>query len=111
MKRKVEPLSPDAVATAFAESIPDFVIEAVNNLLQTKAHQGQAILRQDDIINECVRLAMQDGSSITRNQIFDNHWLDIEPIFEAAGWIVNYDRPGHGESYAATFEFTDKRKA
>jgi hypothetical protein len=106
-KRKVKPLSPDEAADKAQSEMPDFVIEAVNNLLQKELHQGYATLRQEDVMKEIMRLA-PEGTK--RQDVFDNKWLDFEPIFEKAGWSVEYDKPGYNESYEPTFDFKDKRK-
>lgn len=106
-KRKVKPLSPDEAAKEARADIPDFVIEAVNNLLKKHLTSGYATLRQDEVIAEILRLSNQE---LTRQQIFDNKWLDFEPIFEEEGWVVEYDKPGYNETYEPTFDFKDKRK-
>ncbi len=43
---------------------------------------------------------------LTSQQIFDNHWLDIEDLYRKVGWKVKYDKPAYCESYDASFEFT-----
>lgn len=43
--------------------------------------------------------------NVTQAQIFDNGWLDVEELYREAGWAVEYDKPGHGETYPARFEF------
>lgn len=42
---------------------------------------------------------------VTREQIYENRWLDIEDSYRAVGWHVEYDKPGYCESYEATFTF------
>jgi hypothetical protein len=59
---------------------------------------------QKDVVNELVALGLK------RNEIFKNHWLDVEEIYEEAGWQVAYDKPGYNETYEASFEFTDASK-
>jgi hypothetical protein len=51
---------------------------------------------------------MPEGS--TRQQVFDNNWLDVEDIFRKAGWKVNYEKPAYNESYPASFKFQQQRK-
>jgi len=50
------------------------------------------------------------AACVAEANIFDNHWLDVEPIFEDCGWKVEYDKPGFNENYPATFKFTPKRE-
>jgi len=106
MSRTVKPLSPDEAAQQAAADIPDFVIEAVNNLLKKKLNNGYATIFRDDIIDEIIRTSKQE---VTRQQIFDNKWLDFEPIFGDVGWDVEYDKPGYNETYKANFKFAKKK--
>jgi len=109
-ERKVKPLSPDEVAAESRKDIPHLVIEAVNNLLIKKVCGGRAVIKQSDISLEIQRLAKVQGEPVTSQQIYDNGWLDFEPLFERVGWAVVYDKPAYNESYPATFEFTRKNK-
>lgn len=45
---------------------------------------------------------------ITEQECFDRHYLDIEEIYSASGWVVKYDKPAYNEDYPATFEFKKK---
>ena len=40
---------------------------------------------------------------------FDYNWLNIEKIYEDAGWAVKYDKPAYNESYDAYFIFREKK--
>ncbi len=42
------------------------------------------------------------------NKIYERGWLNVEPIFEEAGWEVHYDKPSFNESGDARFEFKEK---
>jgi len=42
---------------------------------------------------------------LNRAEIFDKGWLNVEEVYRAAGWAVEYDKPGFNESYSATFTF------
>jgi len=44
----------------------------------------------------------------TRDEVFDKGWLNIEPMYRAAGWKVVYDKPAYNESYEPTFTFTKR---
>jgi hypothetical protein len=62
----------------------------------------EADLRQKDVVGALVKKGFKSAD------IYDNHWLDVEEIFEKNGWSVSYDKPGYCESYDASFEFTAK---
>jgi hypothetical protein len=103
----MKPITPTQVSKLKVNNIPDVVIEAVNNLLAAKCDESitYATLLQKDILKEIRRLDPKMTSSI----IFENHWLDFEPIFRKSGWKVVYDKPAYCESYEPSFEFTAKR--
>ena len=65
----------------------------------------EAIIKQDVVIRE-IELKL---IKCNRQQIFDNNWLDIEPLFRKEGWSVFYDKPGYNETYTAFWNFS-KRK-
>lgn len=103
MKKAVTPRELGASA---GEDVPEFVIEAVNNLLKKKYRKGHSVtLKQDDIVDEVLRIEEE----INRSQLFEEGWLDFEPVFERSGWRVEYDKPGYCETYPATFTFTPKQ--
>lgn len=99
----IKPISPKEIT----QELPEFVIIGANNCinkhwseLNRKSH-----FTQDELIAEILAVA-PDG--ITRRTLFDNNWLDIEPAYRREGWIVDYDKPGYCETYAANFTFTAK---
>lgn len=104
----VKPISPKEAEEKQISGIPDFVVEAVNELIAKNiGDQNSVDIKQEDI----VELAMQKApKGTTRQIIYDNHWMDIEPLFRKAGWTVHYDKPGYNESYSAYFTFTKKRQ-
>jgi hypothetical protein len=52
---------------------------------------------------------LTDRLEVTRDDVYDKGWLNIEPVYAEFGWVVEYDKPGYNESYDATFEFTKQR--
>jgi hypothetical protein len=100
----MKPLSPSEVEKKAQSDIPDCVIDAVNNLLVKEYRNGSATLRQKDILKEIRRI----DENMTSTILFENGWMDFEPIFRKAGWSVEYDKPGYNEDYEATFKFKKK---
>jgi hypothetical protein len=101
----VKPFSPSDVLREKPKNIPDFVITVVNELLVKKFDGSYAIIKRDTIIN----ILLEKKLVATRQEIFENRWLDFEPIYENAGWKVEYDQPGYGDTdYDAYFKFTMK---
>lgn len=104
----IKPLTYDEVMDQRKSSIPDFIIEAVNECLRKKLHGKFASFTQDEVMKEALKNFPSDlNVSVKReDHIFDNHWLDFEPLFREAGWKVEFDKPAYNESYPARFTFT-----
>lgn len=89
------------------KTIPDFVIDAFNDMIVKNLRGNRSYFKQDDVVEEIISYA-PDGT--TEEHVYDKGWLDVEDIYRKAGWLVNYDKPGYNESYDATFTFDKKRK-
>lgn len=89
----MKPISPKEILDKRLASVPDFVIKAVNKLLE-REYVGKAVrILQDDVIREAMLIwdclpskhPIKD-TVITRSDFFDLHWLDFESLFEENGW-------------------------
>lgn len=96
----VEPIKPSEVY----QYIPDFVIKGANECINAHYHEldKESHFTQDELIEYILKYAPED---VTRQALFDNHWLDIEPKYRRAGWKVEYDKPAYCEDYKANFTF------
>jgi len=99
------PIKPSEVAGAKTDSIPDAVFDVFNELIVREMGSYCATVDQ----NEVVRL-IATRIGCTQRAVYDNRWLDVEDSYRAAGWKVEYDRPGYNETYKPTFTFTRPRK-
>ncbi len=99
----VKPIKPQEIEQA----IPGFVIEGANECIQAHytALSKTSHFTQDELIKYVLHFAPE---GVTRNKLFKNNWLDIEPIYRKEGWEVEYDKPGYCETYDANFTFTHK---
>lgn len=99
-----KPISPaEAIKQAIA-NIPDQVIETWNKMIVSKLVQGTAVIHQDDIAK-----AIAKEMKCDEKKVFEQKWLDIEPLYEKQGWNVSYDKPAYNETYEAYFTFKMKR--
>lgn len=101
----VKPLSPSEVLEVRTKLFPDFVLETWNTAIAKNWSGRSSRIEQPDIINLLLAAAPNTAS---RSDVFDNHWLDIEDVYRAEGWLVEYDKPGYNESYNAYFVFKKK---
>lgn len=114
----VKPITPDELVSAHQRRIPDFVIEAFNAAISANWRGKFAVVLQNDVLNAIVdHMLVSAGEEISREseayyearaKVLSEHWLDVEPIFEAAGWHVEYDKPSYYETYVASFTFRKK---
>lgn len=101
MSEDAKPITPDQADEALLRNIPPFVVEIVNALISSSWDGRSACLKQDDIIARILSRAPEIG----RQGVFSRKWLDFEPLFRSAGWVVTYDKPSIGEDYPASFKF------
>ncbi len=100
-----KPIGPDDVVAAKTEALPAAVFDAWNALIAAAWTGSYAKVMQEDAAKALVK-----ATGLTRSEVFDSHYLDIEESYRAAGWTVEYDKPGYNESYAASFTFKRARK-
>lgn len=114
-------ISPSQVAGQKAKSFPDYVFEAFNELIAARYTVGSATVKQKDVIAlilEKANAGISDeeidgeiagsGRSLSRAQIFDRGYLNVEEVYREQGWKVSYDKPAYYEDYDAYFEFRSK---
>jgi hypothetical protein len=83
---------------------PDGVLTAFNELIEANYDGGEAIVKQPDAVREIRR-----NMNCTAQDVYDKGWLNVEDVYRAAGWKVEYDKPGYNENYTAFFRFKRKR--
>ena len=99
----IAPIRPEDVTPA----IPDWVIAGANKCIKDnyKESKKQSHFTQDELMDYVLGEAPE---GTTRSYIFDNDWLDIEPIYRQVGWEVTYDKPPYYDTRPATFSFKKK---
>jgi hypothetical protein len=100
-----KPISPSEVAGLKATLLPDEVIEAFNELIAKNASNGRSEFTQSTVVS----LILKKLPGWTKAQLHAERCLDVEDIYRAAGWKVEYDKPGYNEDYEARFVFSYKR--
>lgn len=100
----VKPISPVEAENKHRGTIPDSIINAFNKLI---IKHYKPISKQDEVLD--MVCGDPDSGMLTKDEIFDNHWLDIEDIYREQGWDVKYDKPAYNETYDAYFVFSVKK--
>ncbi|MCK5021172.1 MAG: hypothetical protein KAS32_29450 [Candidatus Peribacteraceae bacterium] len=107
----VKPISPSEAGKKI--NIPDQVIEVFNDLIQKNFDStGKAKVMQDDVVELITGKTALQGmpKEDFKKKILDEHWLDVEDIYRAAGWVVEYDKSAYNESYKPYFVFSKEKK-
>jgi hypothetical protein len=102
-----KPITPKQASFRTKAPIPDEVFDAFNELISENLNAGYAVVRQKDVVARI--LEKLKNSPTVRQDVFDKGWLNIEPMYQKAGWDVKYDKPGYNEDYEATFEFKARK--
>ena len=100
--------SPEDVLKKRVETIPDYVIDAFNDLLTENYQEDETIIEQEDIIRKILEYSTDD--ELTRETIFKKHYLDIENLYRNNGWEVDYEKPAFDELFEPFFIFKPKKK-
>jgi hypothetical protein len=103
MANKVKPIKPSEVASKKGSDFPDAVFEAFNELIARDFHEGSATVLQSDVVELMIKKGLK------REEIYEHGWLNVEEAYRAAGWGVEYDKPGYNETYRADFTFTARK--
>lgn len=91
------PLSPETAREAQMDAIPPGVISIFNNLIveNFSANTNSAKVLLEDFVGALRENLGND---------FPSFYLDVENVYRAAGWLVEFDKPGYNESYNASFQ-------
>jgi hypothetical protein len=98
----MKPITPQEASQQRQTQIPDFVIDCFNKLIAKNYRNGRARVIQNEVMLEI----LATDADLTRQTVFDNGWLDVEEVYRAAGWRVEYAKPAYNETYDAFFVFS-----
>lgn len=103
--------------------LPAPVLEAINSVIVSKipltSNYISFSVKQDEMMKAILK-RLEEGRAeyggseenmpwyykATRQDVYNNNWLDFESLYRRAGWKVEYDRPGFNETYDPYWTFT-----
>ncbi len=106
--RTVKPITPAQAkkVKAKAPGIPDFVIEAFNELIAEKFDGKEARITIAEATERIKKKEYEyHGHDRLLLENFNKEWLNIEEVYRRNGWKVEYDKPGYNESYTGYYIF------
>jgi hypothetical protein len=92
----------DVTLTRGERVFPEFVIQAFNDEIIAVSNGRVATVDQNKVMERILTLKPE----LTRNEVFENKWLDVEEFYRKAGWNVVYVKPAYYETFAAYFVFS-----
>lgn len=97
---KGAPIRPeDAV---HAKIIPEAMFDAFNEeIVQNMESSGEARVTQLYVLSRF----LAKEPNVTKEEVFQKKWLDVEDAYRAVGWRVEYYKPGRGDAWEAFFLF------
>ena len=108
--RNIKLITPSEVDDVKTAKIPDAVFEAFNEMIAENWDGSQSIVKQPAVMLRVLEKLKQDFPEITRQDVFDKKWLDVEHFFRKAGWKVEYDKGAYYDTYDPYFTFEKGRK-
>lgn len=96
----MEPIKPSEV---LRKHIPDFVIEAMNELLMER---GADTYYLEEVVQ---RILAKAPPGTTKAMIFKNNWCDFEPLYRKAGWKVEFDTPDMYSTGQPLYRFREQK--
>lgn len=98
-----KPITPDEVVSEQQQNIPSEVFDAFNALIAKHWNGGAASFAASEAAN-----LIASKMNLSRSEVFDNKYLDVESVYRKSGWKVTYDAPAYNETYEATFTFSKR---
>lgn len=102
------PIRPEDLTAAKTKDIPQAVFDAFDAAIIRAWDGRRSVVNQNEVATDAHRRLRRAGHTLSREQMFDNGWLDVEDTYRDLGWHVVYDKPGFNEDYPATFTFSRK---
>lgn len=109
-------LKPSDIVPSINTTIPDYVIEAFNDLIRKNFDGTKAIVKMTEAELEVSKAIHMHNAEIPYLDLEaalvfaeQHHYFDIEPIFQAADWKVEFFEEQTGMfKFAAQYVFTVK---
>lgn len=96
----VKPITPQEALDNQGKHIPSEVIELFNQVILENLQGDRSEIGQNYLVERICEVL-----KVAREVVFAKGWLNVEKLYHDAGWLVEYDKPGMGETYEAKFIF------
>lgn len=101
------PIKPKDVVKRKAETIPEPVFDAFNELIVQNFNGRFANIKLKTAADLALKKIRESGGpQYSRQELYDLGFMDVEDVYRKAGWKVEFDKPGYCETYDAYFTFS-----
>ena len=94
---RVQPIKPEDILEKKIATIPNAILQAVNELIATKWDGRSADIQRCEIFMKYFNITKLNDSYENRDRLIADHALDIEFAYQKEGWDVKYEYPGMGD--------------
>ena len=105
-------IKPNEVLPAVANAIPEFVIEVFNGLIKKNFNGYSADVKLEDAklaVIEAIKHNNPEHANLgdreLRDFLMERRYMDVEPVFQAAGWKVEFNKQCIGDNFASHYVF------
>jgi hypothetical protein len=105
-------IKPNEVMATVASSIPEFVIEVFNDLIKKHFNGYSARFDLEEAklaVIEAIKKNNPEhahlGDREHRSFLMERRYMDVEPVFEKAGWKVEFNKQCIGDNFASHYVF------
>jgi acyl carrier protein phosphodiesterase len=99
----IKPIKPNEIQKIKNSKIPEWIINIVNEMLIEKWDGREARFTLKEVMNAVMAVAPE---GMTREHIYNNHWMDFEDLYRQEGWKVEFDKAAYNEDYDDFYRFT-----
>lgn len=104
----MKPITPEKVEQIRIHEMPEAIIQATNELIVRKWNGHEANVKVEEIVEQQFRVSGEEQTVAARKELFEKHYLDIEPAYREAGWKVRFESPDYTEDFPSYFVFSKK---
>jgi hypothetical protein len=94
----MKPIKPEEILDKKLATIPDHMIQAVNELIALNWKGDSATIKKEELLVKYFELSGLTNDRVNREKLYDAHALDFEFAYQKEGWSVTYDSPTYGDS-------------
>ena len=110
--KEVKPIRPSEISKVKqASPYMPLVIAGFNTIIAKHFDGKQSHFKQDEALKEIIKNFNAADVPMPRARLFDENMMDVEPIFETAGWIAKYDGGDPYDSSPITWTFKKKNSS